>query len=124
MAAGDLQLQRITILTLDLLELWQRDGPYTVPWDKMPQPQISPQITLDFLLVMLKKPMERALDQMLISSLLLFTSGPHQQEPSSDIKLEQECSEVPRLASMLGQSQLSQLRLTLLASEPDISLQQ
>jgi hypothetical protein len=112
MAAGDLQLQRITILTLDLLELWQRDGPYTVPWDKMAQPQISPQITLDFLLVMLKKPMERALDQMLISSLLLFTSGPQQQEPSSDIKLEQECSEVPRHASMLGQSQLSQLRLT------------
>jgi hypothetical protein len=75
MVAGDLQLQRITILMLDL-QLYQQDGLYTVRWDKTAQVWTSPKITLDFLLVMHKKLMDWALDLTLISSLLLFTSGP------------------------------------------------
>jgi hypothetical protein len=124
MEAGDLQLQRITILVLTLQIPFQLDGPYTVPWDKTSQVKISPKITLDFLLMMLKITMEQALDLTLISSLLLFTSGPELYQASTDIKQEQECSELPRQSSTLGLNHLFQVRLTFLASELDISLQQ
>ena len=74
--------------------------------------------------MMLKITMEQALDLTLISSLLLFTSGPEMPEPSTDIKQEQESSALPRQSSTLGLNHLFQVRLTFLASELDISLQQ
>ena len=74
--------------------------------------------------MMLKKTMEKALDLTLISSLLLFTSGPELEKASTDIKREQESSELPRQSSTLGLNHLFQVRLTFLASELDISLQQ